>query len=229
MQDTPNSANDREAAGEARAEQTAPARREVLATIGRFAYVAPALALLAEPKFAHAGYMVAAAATAAVASAAVTAAAPAAAVMGCTSATSAVATAATRGSFGDNRPLSTRSTRTSVSCSIPAGLAQRHSSMGSSSTTGVRAGCFSSTIPPHRYGARCGTATPRMRSSELSRTRTGSIPSRCGAISKPLLRQFVAPDCWGPASRARRAPCCVRRDNDRHWTLRTGSARSRSG
>jgi hypothetical protein len=56
MQDTPNSANDREAAGEARAEQTAPARREVLATIGRFAYVAPALALLAEPKFAHAGY-----------------------------------------------------------------------------------------------------------------------------------------------------------------------------
>ena len=56
MQDTPNSANDREAAGEVRAEQTAPARRDVLATIGRFAYVAPALALLAEPKFAHAGY-----------------------------------------------------------------------------------------------------------------------------------------------------------------------------
>jgi hypothetical protein len=55
MQNTPNSANDREGA-EARPEQTAPARREVLATIGRFAYVAPALALLAEPKFAHAGY-----------------------------------------------------------------------------------------------------------------------------------------------------------------------------
>jgi hypothetical protein len=43
-------------AGEVRPEQTDPARREVLATIGRFAYVAPALALLAEPKFAHAGY-----------------------------------------------------------------------------------------------------------------------------------------------------------------------------
>ena len=28
----------------------------MLATIGRFAYVAPALALLAQPKFAHAGY-----------------------------------------------------------------------------------------------------------------------------------------------------------------------------
>jgi hypothetical protein len=56
MQDTPNSANDREAAGEVRPEQTDPARREVLATIGRFAYVAPALALLAEPRFAHAGY-----------------------------------------------------------------------------------------------------------------------------------------------------------------------------
>jgi hypothetical protein len=56
MQDTQNSANDREKAGEVRTEQTAPARREVLATIGRFAYVAPALALLAEPKFAHAGY-----------------------------------------------------------------------------------------------------------------------------------------------------------------------------
>src|SRR4029453_5631504 len=54
MQDTPNSANDREAAGEVRPEQTDPARREVLATIGRFAYVAPALALLAEPRFAHA-------------------------------------------------------------------------------------------------------------------------------------------------------------------------------
>ncbi len=54
MQDT--SHTDREDTGEARSEQTAPARREVLATIGRFAYVAPALALLAEPKFAHAGY-----------------------------------------------------------------------------------------------------------------------------------------------------------------------------
>jgi uncharacterized membrane protein YgcG len=43
-------------AGEVRPEQTDPARREVLTTIGRFAYVAPALVLLAEPKFAHAGY-----------------------------------------------------------------------------------------------------------------------------------------------------------------------------
>jgi hypothetical protein len=43
-------------AGEVRPEQTDHARREVLATIGRFAYVAPALVLLAEPKFAHAGY-----------------------------------------------------------------------------------------------------------------------------------------------------------------------------
>lgn len=31
-------------------------RREVLAKIGRFIYVAPALALLAEPRAAHAGY-----------------------------------------------------------------------------------------------------------------------------------------------------------------------------
>jgi hypothetical protein len=51
MQDTSRNAPNREAAGEAD-----PARREVLATIGRFAYVAPALALLAQPKFAHAGY-----------------------------------------------------------------------------------------------------------------------------------------------------------------------------
>jgi hypothetical protein len=54
MQDTPKNADNREVASEARPEQTD--RREVLATIGRFAYVAPALALLAEPKFAHAGY-----------------------------------------------------------------------------------------------------------------------------------------------------------------------------
>jgi hypothetical protein len=54
MQDTSRNSNDREVASEARPEQTD--RREVLATIGRFAYVAPALALLAEPKFAHAGY-----------------------------------------------------------------------------------------------------------------------------------------------------------------------------
>jgi hypothetical protein len=40
-------------AGEVRPEQTDHARREVLATIGRFAYVAPALVLLAEPKFAR--------------------------------------------------------------------------------------------------------------------------------------------------------------------------------
>jgi hypothetical protein len=54
MQDTSRNADNREVASEARPEQTD--RREVLATIGRFAYVAPALALLAEPKFAHAGY-----------------------------------------------------------------------------------------------------------------------------------------------------------------------------
>jgi hypothetical protein len=54
MQGTSRDANNREVAGEVRPEQTD--RREVLATIGRFAYVAPALALLAEPKFAHAGY-----------------------------------------------------------------------------------------------------------------------------------------------------------------------------
>ncbi len=56
MQDTSRNAPNREVAGEVRPEQTDPARREVLATIGRFAYVAPALALLAQPKFAHAGY-----------------------------------------------------------------------------------------------------------------------------------------------------------------------------
>ena len=54
MQDTSRNAANREVAGEVRPEQTD--RREVLATIGRFAYVAPALALLAQPKFAHAGY-----------------------------------------------------------------------------------------------------------------------------------------------------------------------------
>jgi hypothetical protein len=54
MQDTSRNAENREVAGEVRPEQTD--RREVLATIGRFAYVAPALALLAQPKFAHAGY-----------------------------------------------------------------------------------------------------------------------------------------------------------------------------
>ena len=56
MQDTSRNDPNREVAGEVRPEQTDPARREVLATIGRFAYVAPALALLAQPKFAHAGY-----------------------------------------------------------------------------------------------------------------------------------------------------------------------------
>jgi hypothetical protein len=54
MQDTSRNPDNREVASEVRPEQTD--RREVLATIGRFAYVAPALALLAEPKFAHAGY-----------------------------------------------------------------------------------------------------------------------------------------------------------------------------
>ena len=42
--------------GEVRPNETDAARREVLATIGRFVYVAPALALLAEPKRAQAGY-----------------------------------------------------------------------------------------------------------------------------------------------------------------------------
>jgi hypothetical protein len=39
-----------------RPDEADPARREVLATIGRFVYVAPALALLAQPKAAQAGY-----------------------------------------------------------------------------------------------------------------------------------------------------------------------------
>lgn len=42
--------------GEAQREAPDAARRELLAKIGRFAYVAPALALLAEPKRAQAGY-----------------------------------------------------------------------------------------------------------------------------------------------------------------------------
>ena len=42
--------------GEEQRDQPDAARREVLAKIGRFAYVAPALALLAEPKAAQAGY-----------------------------------------------------------------------------------------------------------------------------------------------------------------------------
>jgi hypothetical protein len=37
-------------------EQTDAARRELLTTIGRFIYVAPALALLAQPKASQAGY-----------------------------------------------------------------------------------------------------------------------------------------------------------------------------
>jgi hypothetical protein len=51
--------NDKSAArelDEARREDADPARREVLTTIGRFIYAAPALALLAEPKGAQAGY-----------------------------------------------------------------------------------------------------------------------------------------------------------------------------
>lgn len=42
--------------GDAQPEQTDAERREVLAKIGRFIYVAPALALLAQPKAAQAGY-----------------------------------------------------------------------------------------------------------------------------------------------------------------------------
>ena len=42
--------------GEVQQDQTDAARREVLAKIGRFVYVAPALALLAEPRGAQAGY-----------------------------------------------------------------------------------------------------------------------------------------------------------------------------
>lgn len=42
--------------GEVQRDETDAARREVLATIGRFIYVAPALALLAQPKAAQAGY-----------------------------------------------------------------------------------------------------------------------------------------------------------------------------
>lgn len=45
-----------EEVGEVQRDQPDAARREALAKIGRFAYVAPALALLAEPKAAHAGY-----------------------------------------------------------------------------------------------------------------------------------------------------------------------------
>ena len=41
---------------EVQRDQADAARREVLAKIGRFVYVAPALALLAEPKGAQAGY-----------------------------------------------------------------------------------------------------------------------------------------------------------------------------
>jgi hypothetical protein len=42
--------------GEVRPEETDPARRAVLVKIGRFAYAAPALALLARPQRAQAGY-----------------------------------------------------------------------------------------------------------------------------------------------------------------------------
>ena len=45
-----------EKAGEGQPDRTDAARREVLVKIGRFAYVAPALALLAQPKAAQAGY-----------------------------------------------------------------------------------------------------------------------------------------------------------------------------
>jgi hypothetical protein len=42
--------------GEVQQDQVDAARREALAKIGRFVYVAPALALLAQPKGAQAGY-----------------------------------------------------------------------------------------------------------------------------------------------------------------------------
>ena len=42
--------------GEAQQEQTGTERRELLATIGRFVYAVPALALLARPKASQAGY-----------------------------------------------------------------------------------------------------------------------------------------------------------------------------
>jgi hypothetical protein len=41
---------------EVRPDEIDPARREVLVKIGRFAYAAPALALLARPQRAQAGY-----------------------------------------------------------------------------------------------------------------------------------------------------------------------------
>jgi hypothetical protein len=50
------SSNERCPVGEVQGDGADAARREVLAKIGRFAYVAPALALLAEPKGAQAGY-----------------------------------------------------------------------------------------------------------------------------------------------------------------------------
>ena len=132
MQDTSRNDPNREVAGEVRPEQTDPARREVLATIGRFAYVAPALALLAQPKFAHAGYGRgggdgggnsggnsggstgsstggSTGGTSSGGSSGGGSATSAAAALGRPRATSAVATAAARGSFGDNRQLSTRS------------------------------------------------------------------------------------------------------------------------
>jgi len=43
-------------AGEVKHDHPDAARRELLAKMGRFAYVAPAVVLLAEPKGAHAGY-----------------------------------------------------------------------------------------------------------------------------------------------------------------------------
>jgi hypothetical protein len=45
-----------EESGDVRPDEIDPARREVLAKIGRFAYAAPALALLAAPQRAQAGY-----------------------------------------------------------------------------------------------------------------------------------------------------------------------------
>ena len=56
MEHTTGKRHGPEEVGEVQRVHTDAARREVLAKIGRFVYVAPALALLAEPKAAQAGY-----------------------------------------------------------------------------------------------------------------------------------------------------------------------------
>ena len=56
MEHTTDNERGPETVGEAQREQADAARREVLTKIGRFVYVAPALALLAQPRGAQAGY-----------------------------------------------------------------------------------------------------------------------------------------------------------------------------